>query len=167
MYKLMIVLIGILMVGCGNDQIRTIQGPAGNNGLNGLNSLIAVSRAAIDTGLCASGSGLIVSTGLDQNSNGVLDTGEVSNTQVVCDGVAGVNAPSNPFQVVDVVDPCGADQNHYNEVLLKLKNGDLLAYFKDRDNEFLSLLVPGDYRTTDHQKCEFMVHSDMSVTWER
>lgn len=62
------------------------QGPAGINGVNGLNALIktTVEPAGLN---CANG-GTKIETGLDANSNGVLDINEVnlSQTQYVCNG---------------------------------------------------------------------------------
>lgn len=48
----------------------------------------------------------------------------------------------------------------YDEVILRTKSGKLIAYFKDNGSrEFLTLLTPGSYRTTDQQACSFTVNS--------
>lgn len=62
------------------------QGPAGNNGLNGLNALIKTTTEPAGSN-CANG-GTKIETGLDANSNGVLEINEVnlSQTQYVCNG---------------------------------------------------------------------------------
>lgn len=74
------------------------------------------------------------------------------------DGVDGKDA------VIEVIDPCGDDPNNEDEVILRLSSGDLLAYFKDGGNkEFLAILEPGDYVTTDKQQCRFRVTEDLQV----
>jgi len=62
------------------------QGPAGNNGSNGLNALIKTTTEPAGSN-CANG-GTKIETGLDANSNGVLEINEVnlSQTQYVCNG---------------------------------------------------------------------------------
>ncbi len=62
------------------------QGVAGTNGTNGLNALIKTTTEAAGAN-CANG-GTKIETGLDVNSNGVLDNGEIisSQTKFVCNG---------------------------------------------------------------------------------
>ena len=77
-------------------------GAAGTNGTNGLNALIKTTTEAAGAN-CANG-GTKIETGLDANSNGVLDAGEVntSQTQYVCNGLSNsvtpnqqINGPGN------------------------------------------------------------------------
>jgi len=65
------------------------QGGAGPNGTNGLNALIKTTAEPAGSN-CANG-GTKIETGLDANSNGVLDASEAnaSQTQFVCNGVNG------------------------------------------------------------------------------
>jgi len=66
-------------------------------------------------------------------------------------------------QVVDFIDPCGDMPGQFDEILLQTADGSLVAYFKDSGSrEFLTLLAPGSYRTTDKQKCDFDVLADGS-----
>lgn len=82
------------------------------------------------------------------------------------DGEDGEDAPVSDTTIVDILDPCGDDPDHYDEVLLITQGGSVIAYFREgKNHEFLSLLVPGDYETTDKQECEFTVNPDYSVTW--
>lgn len=76
-------------------------------------------------------------------------------------GSNGKDAEVGPWQIVDVIDPCGDDPGHADEVLIKFMNGKFLAYFKESgDKEFLSLLGCGaSYHTTDHQNCSFKITS--------
>jgi hypothetical protein len=62
-------------------------GANGTNGTNGENSLASVVPEAAGAN-CASG-GSLVSSGLDTNGNGILDPGEVTNRQYICNGAAG------------------------------------------------------------------------------
>lgn len=60
--------------------------------------------------------------------------------------------------VVGLIDPCG-DGPGYDEVLLRLSSGRTIAYFKNASNEFLTVLSPGYYKTTDTQACNFSVNA--------
>lgn len=62
-------------------------GSNGTNGSNGHNSLISVVNSAPS---CLNG-GIVIFSGLDVNDNSVLDSGEASNTNVVCNGANGLN----------------------------------------------------------------------------
>ena len=61
----------------------------GQNGANGLSTLFSLNRVGVGFSACASGSGLQVNSGLDQDRSGVLDAGEISQAQILCDGEAG------------------------------------------------------------------------------
>lgn len=60
--------------------------------------------------------------------------------------------------VIGLIDPCGNGPG-YDEVLLRLSSGRTIAYFKHASNEFLTVLEPGYYRTTDTQACNFTVNA--------
>lgn len=60
--------------------------------------------------------------------------------------------------VVGLLDPCGNGPG-YDEVLLRLSSGRTIAYFKNASNEFLTVLEPGYYKTTDTQACNFTVNT--------
>lgn len=63
--------------------------------------------------------------------------------------------------VVQVVDPCpNVTSNSYKEVLLKLSSGQLVAYFENSGDRFLTVLKPGNYRTTDSRECSFSVDAN-------
>jgi len=61
------------------------------------------------------------------------------------------------------IDPCGDNPNKYDEIILKLYDGTLLAVFKEGEY-FMSVLTNGNYQTTDKQKCNFTVNNG-NVTW--
>lgn len=64
-------------------------GTNGTNGLNGLNSLTVNVTESAGTNCTAGGRKL--TSGLDSNSNSILDAAEVSSTSYVCNGVNGSN----------------------------------------------------------------------------
>lgn len=89
-------------------------------------------------------------------------------TVVVYDGIDGQdgeNGIDGNDAVVEIIDPCGDNPGKFDEVLLRLPSGELLAYFEDGDKRFLSLIGAGNYRTTDKQACNFSVDSDLNVSW--
>jgi uncharacterized coiled-coil protein SlyX len=62
--------------------------------------------------------------------------------------------------VVEFLDPCG-DSSGYDEILLKMSSGKVIAYFEDNGNRHLTILNPETaYQTTDVQKCKFKVDID-------
>ena len=62
-------------------------GEAGTTGVNGLNSLVKTTDEP--SGLNCTTGGKKIQSGLDFNNNSVLDSSEVSQTEYVCNGVAG------------------------------------------------------------------------------
>ncbi|MEQ1734024.1 MAG: hypothetical protein ABL940_10140 [Bacteroidia bacterium] len=64
-----------------------VTGPAGTNGTNGKNSLI--NTTAEPAGVNCPNGGKKVESGIDTNNSGVLDAGEVTATNYVCDGASG------------------------------------------------------------------------------
>jgi hypothetical protein len=69
-------------------------GSPGLNGTNGLSSLNAT--ASEPPGLnCVTG-GTNLTTGVDTNSNGVLDSNEITSTTYICNGAVGATGPAGP-----------------------------------------------------------------------
>lgn len=67
-------------------------------------------------------------------------------------------ALSGETRVVGLLDPCGDATGQFDEVLLKLSDGRVMAYFEDGGKRFLSVLSVGTlYETTDSQRCRFKV----------
>jgi hypothetical protein len=64
--------------------------------------------------------------------------------------------------IVAVIDPCG-DGPGFDEVILQLADGTLIAYFESGSRRHLSILGPGNYQTTDQQQCLFSVDSNLEV----
>jgi len=75
------------------------QGPAGTNGLNAL-----IKTTTEPAGANCTNGGTKIETGLDANSNGVLDAGEVNpgQTKYVCNGINGTQGSSSSNQTVSI-----------------------------------------------------------------
>lgn len=61
-------------------------------------------------------------------------------------------------RIVAVLDPC-LDSPGYDEVLLRTSNNQLIAYFEQGGNRFLTIVGPGSYTTTDSSSCAFSVNA--------
>jgi hypothetical protein len=62
--------------------------------------------------------------------------------------------------IVEYILPCGDRNGIYDETIVRTKSGKLLAYFEDGGARFLTLLVPGNYQTTDKTpRCSFTINS--------
>lgn len=120
------------------------QGPGGNPGPQGESGYSCSVQSAIGGALitCTDGTQAVILNG--QN------------------GADGQDAPPTAYTVDHVVDPCG-HQVSYDEVLLVMSNGQILAHFASGSNQFLTLIPPGNYITTDGSGCYFTVESDMTV----
>jgi hypothetical protein len=75
-------------------------GQNGSNGTNGFNGLTEVTTESSGTN-CPSG-GLKIDTGLDTNRNGILDLGEITTTNYVCNGLPGPPGSGSGITWVDV-----------------------------------------------------------------
>lgn len=64
--------------------------------------------------------------------------------------------------IVEVIDPCGDEPGSVDEVLFRLWTGEIAAWYK---NTGFVILEPGQYRTTDYQKCVFTVTEDYEVIY--
>lgn len=98
-------------------------------------------------------------------SNGAVITCDDGTSAVIVNGTDGQDAPPTAYSVVELIDPCGDEPNAFDEVLLRLANGQLMAHYSSDGLQFLTLLSPGNYVTTDSQKCHFTIDSDMNVSW--
>lgn len=55
-----------------------------------------------------------------------------------------------------VIDPCGDDPNHLDEILVLIDG----TYFATIDSSYLVRLEPGNYVTEDPQRCGFQITND-------
>jgi hypothetical protein len=107
------------------------------------------------------------SCSVTQVSNGAIISCENGTSAVLLngqDGADGSPAPATPYTVTEIIDPCGNSPG-FDEVLLRLHNGQIMAHYAQGALQFLTILSPGTYRVTDGTNCVFTVHPDMSVTW--
>lgn len=68
------------------------------------------------------------------------------------------------LMVVQLIDPCGDSIGQFDEILLKLSDGTIIAYFEHGSKRFLTVVSDGNYRTTDASNCAFSV-SNGEVSW--
>jgi hypothetical protein len=144
-----VMLLVLLMIGCGEPN-NGVNGSDGRNGKDG--------RDGQDGESCA-----VISV-----SNGArIQCPDGSETVVLhgTNGINGTNALPSAYTVTEIIDPCGDDAGHFDEVILKTSNGTLLAHYVQGNKQFLVILSAGIYETTDWQRCEFEVTVDGDVIW--
>lgn len=98
--------------------------------------------------ICSDGSHSVVVNG---SAGAKGDTGASGSN-----GTNGHDSPITPYSITDVLLPCGAGGG-YDEVLLRLGDGQLLAHFTEGSREFLSILKPGNYVTASIPACYFSI----------
>ena len=141
------------------------KGIDGTNGLNGSNGHSAVLTTTPATSCANGGTTILMAT--DSNDNGSFDVSDAGiSSATVCNGE---NAPPTPFSPVALLEPCGDAPGIYDEVLLRLSNGTVLASFSDNAagaNTRFSLLGAGTYTTTDGDSCTFTLDSSGNLTYQ-
>jgi hypothetical protein len=135
-----------------------VQGPQGQPGTNGNNGSSCSVEDMIGGAIisCTDGTSAILLDGQDGASGRDGLDGK--------DGKDGMDASLLPFSIVGFVDPCGP-QSTYDEILIQLTNGQIVAHFSSGTRQFLASIGPGNYITTDGTGCRFTVRSDMTITW--
>lgn len=88
----------------------------------------------------------------------------IYNGQDGSNGEDGANGQDGVSAVVETINPCGS-QGRFDEVILRLSDGSLLAHYASGNKQFLTFLGPGHYRTTDGFACRFSVDEDLNVSW--
>lgn len=162
------ILVLSLLVGCGHAN----KPKDGKDGADGSScSVYPVSNGAIIT--CTDGTQSVIFNGLKGETGDKGETGNVGDTGSAGrdgvdgrDGSDGADAPIQAYGVSSVIDVCGTKPGMFNEVLLKLNNGQIMAHYSDGQKQFLSLLGPGSYQTTDGTGCFFTVTTDFQITDE-
>lgn len=82
------------------------------------------------------------------------------------DGVDGTSSPPTAYTFTDIKDPCG-DQVAYDEVLFHAANGQWIAHYAGGGNlQFLTIIGPGNYITTDGSSCHFTIDNLGNITNE-
>lgn len=154
-YIIMIMLVSL--TGCGAQGYYTlvpVKGEKGDVGERGpIGSSCTALQVAVGDPVLPNG-GAVVTCG----TNVALVANGEAGAQGVA-GVAGQDAPVNPYSVTEVINPCGP-QSSYDEVLLALGDGSLVALFTANihgDYSRLSLIPDGNFVTTDNTSCNFNV----------
>lgn len=105
---------------------------------------------------------------VSQLENGALLSCPDGSSIAILNGAPGADgqpAPASAFTIVGTVDPCGP-QGRFDEVLLKLANGQVLAHFASGNKQFLTIVPPGNYTVTDGTGCKFTITNEGEVTGE-
>ena len=129
-----------------------------------------VSVTAASTEMCPGG-GSILAMALDVTDRGSYSISDPNQqTMVICNGQQGASATVSGYSPAEVIQPCG-NSSSYEEVLLRLSNGQVLAAFSENVsglNTRLSLIPDGTFMTSDGTNCVFSLSTDgntRSVSW--
>lgn len=133
----------------GNDGVGSVgpQGPTGSAGENGAAGTPGLSCTVVP-----------IDGGAD------IQCGDGSSV-VILNGLPGPAGSTSPYTVVELIDPCG-DGPGFDEVLLRMADNRLMAHYSHGSLQFLVVLSPGAYETTDGTKCRFTVNSSNEVSWQ-
>ena len=155
--------IALLFSGCGDELTNTeyvpVPGPQGTVGDRG--------EAGADGSPCGV---TAVSPSVEAPNGGALITCGDSSVLLLngVPGPQGEQGPASPYTITEIIDPCGNASGIYDEVLLKLQSGKILASFSDSangKNTRLSEITQGNYVATDGSNCHFSVDSLGNVSW--
>jgi len=131
----------------GIQGIAGVDGQDGEDGLNGANGLSSY-EIALAHGFVGNEAAYLASLHGTNGTNGAQGP----------QGLPGINADTT-YQILSIIDPCGPQHAQgYDEVILKLGNGQYLASFSDNangQNTRFGILPNGNYTTTDGTGCHF------------
>jgi collagen type VII alpha len=96
--------------------------------------------------------------------NGAVISCSDGTSVVVLNGSDGTDGTVGAYSIVGMIDPCG-DQPGFDELLLRLADGSLIAHYSHGNKQFLTVIGPGSYQTTDGHSCNFTVTQTLDVTW--
>lgn len=152
----------------GNDGTNGTNGTDGSDGTSTTFSIVADSGANCTNG----GFDLTLTDGSHSQTEYVCNGVNGSNGQAGLNGTNGSNGGTVTFNLVQVVEPCGAASSPWKEVLLGLQGGQILADFSETSggqNTRLSFIPNGSYGDTDESGCSFTVSGDgvtnSQITW--
>jgi hypothetical protein len=111
---------------------------------------------------CPDGTSEVIKDG----SNGLNGTDGINGTNGQ-DGTAGQDGADGAG--LEVIDPCGTESKiGADEVLIRLPDRTIIAFFKFGSYEHLTRLTPGQsYVTTDDTKCEFQIDKEGTILDDR
>lgn len=79
---------------------------------------------------------------------------------------AAITALQLNVTVAGMIDPCGKSSSGYDEVLMRLSDGKVVAYFESGNSRHLSVLETGvRYQTGDLQACQFQVNAVGQISY--
>lgn len=119
---------------------------------------------------CGASPNAMVIQGRDGKDGDSCTVAPVSNGAIITCGAStslilnGEDAPPTAYTVVDIINPCG-DATGHDEVLFRLQNRSLIAHYASGSAQFLTVLAPGSFVTTDGTNCHFSVNNAMDVVW--
>lgn len=88
---------------------------------------------------------------------------EILNGEQGEQGEPGAPGEESPFDIVELINPCG-QEGPFDEILLRLRNGLLIAHYSHGSKQHLSIIGPGTYQTTQgNPECVFTIGPDGSV----
>ncbi len=156
-----ILILAMGLSGCGgSDGSNGTDGSNGANGSNGVNgtdgptgadgipSLITLTNSTDEpVGNNCPGGGVKIDSGLDNNSNGILDDIEIAATEYTCDGVDGITAV---IHVTEIKDPSYYDLRTgivsvKPELDIITGSGNIVIKFSVIDNEGLNTFTVLEY----------------------
>lgn len=183
---ILVILALCFAMGCsGADGTNGTNGTNGSNGANGAQGYgagLTVTQLAVGNPNCPAG-GVSLVNFQDLNNSGVqIPADPILGLSYVCNGTNGTNGTNGQaglngtngtnggtvtFNLVQVIEPCGAASSPWKEVLLGLQGGQILSDFSETSsgqNTRLSFVPNGSYVDTDESGCNFTVSGDGS-TW--
>lgn len=158
--------------GCNNTRTVIVEGTPGATGRPGSSGTSG--RDGIDGERGSDGEsgppGVPGTNGIDGSScsvaamvGGALISCTDGSQAAILNGVDGEDAPVSDYTIVDTIDPCGP-QTAYDEILLRMGNGQLVAHYSHGSKQHLVLLGAGSWQTTDNTGCQFTVDNAGTVT---
>jgi hypothetical protein len=109
---------------------------------------------------------LLIQANINQDEINNNQDVEINNQQVLINQLlVDMVEVKTRITVAEIIDPCNNNVG-YDEVLIRLSDNSLIAYFESGSNRFLTKLTPGSYRTTDTPPyCYFTVNSNLDIVW--
>lgn len=143
------------VIRCGDGtEAHVRNGTNGTNGSNGRNGTNGRDGSSCSASRVSNG---VLISCTDGTQSVVLD-GEDGE-----DGQDGQDAQVSAHAIVEVYDVCGNQAGALDEVLLRTKEGKWIAHYSSGSLQFLTILEPGTYQTTDSTRCRFTVNANNQI----
>lgn len=169
MIKILLIILVLFVSSCGKLKGKPgdngIPGKDGINGLNGANGKDGINGTdGIDGQNGKDGTSCTTETVI----GGAIIKCSDGTSSIIVNGVNGkdgIDGKDGQNAIVELIDPCGDNPNIYDEILIRLNNNKLIAYFEDGTQHYLTIIIPGTYQTTDKQRCIFTITDNYEVRW--